>query len=289
MVIEDLYPSRTEPTAQWIDRQDPVVYAQGKPTDVLTQEQIESFDRDGFLIIDKVFSQSEIDEFNEEFERLGSDPILSAKEEFIKEPDSQIVRSIFAAHKFSDKYEALTNDPRIRAKVDYLLDDKTYIHQARINAKPGFKGKEFYWHSDFETWHVEDGMPRMRAISCLITMTENKSYNGSLMLMPGSHKKFVTCVGQTPDDHYKDSLRKQEYGVPDQESLQRYYDENGILVAECPPGSVILFDCNTMHGSNGNITPLPRRNIFFVFNAESNKLEEPFGGTKPRPDFIAHR
>ncbi|MBU2915390.1 ectoine hydroxylase [Reichenbachiella agariperforans] len=287
--MEDLYPSRTQATARWIDRQDPVVYAKDKRTDALTREQIDSFERDGFLIINSVFSQEEIDQYNEEFERLGNDPILSAKQEFIKEPESRTVRSIFAAHKFSDKYKALTNDPRIKDKVEYLLDDKTYVHQARINAKPGFKGKEFYWHSDFETWHVEDGMPRMRAISCLITMTENKSYNGSLMLIPGSHKRFVSCIGETPEEHYKDSLRKQEYGVPDQESLIKCYNENGIVVAECPPGSLILFDCNTLHGSNGNITPLPRRNIFFVLNAESNRLEQPFGGTKPRPDFIGHR
>ncbi|UXP33357.1 ectoine hydroxylase [Reichenbachiella agarivorans] len=288
MVLEDLYPSRTEATAQWIDRQDPVVYGKGN-TNVLTQEQIENYKRDGFLIIKSVFSQEEIDLYNTEFERLSSDPILSSKEEFIKEPNSRVVRSLFAAHQFSDVYKALTDDERIRAKVEYLLDDETYVHQARINAKPGFNGKEFYWHSDFETWHVEDGMPNMRAISCLITMNENKSYNGSLMLMPGSHNKFVSCVGQTPDDHYKESLRKQEYGVPDQESLTKFYEENGIVVAECPPGSVILFDCNTMHGSNGNITPLARRNIFFVFNAVTNKLVDPFGGTKPRPDFIAHR
>ncbi|MCV9388211.1 ectoine hydroxylase [Reichenbachiella ulvae] len=290
MVIEDLYPSRTDSTARWIDRHDPVVYAKkGAPTTALTQQQIESFEKKGFLIIKNVFSAEEIEDYNEEFQRLADDPILGVKEEFIQEPESRIVRSIFAAHTFSRKYQALTEDPRIRKKVEYLLDEEVYIHQARINAKPGFSGKEFYWHSDFETWHVEDGMPRMRAISCLITMTENKSYNGSLMLMPGSHKKYVSCIGKTPENHYKNSLRRQKYGVPDEESLEALYEECGIEVAECPPGSVILFDCNTMHGSSSNISPMPRRNIFFVFNAKSNRLEAPFGGTSPRPDFIAHR
>jgi ectoine hydroxylase len=44
-----------------------------------------------------------------------------------------------------------------------------------------------------------------------------------------------------------------------------------------------------MHGSNGNITPFPRSNAFFVFNAMSNQLTEPFGASKPRPDFLAER
>jgi len=50
-----------------------------------------------------------------------------------------------------------------------------------------------------------------------------------------------------------------------------------------------VFDCNTMHGSNGNITPYGRSNAFIVFNAWSNRLVAPFGDTKPRPEFIAHR
>ena len=289
MVLEDIYPSRVEDQPVWIERKDPVVYAKKAKPKVLSLEQVDRFEKDGFLILPSVFSQDEIDAYNKEFEDLCQDKSLINREEFIKEPDSEIVRSIFAPHKFSTLYSKLMKDTRIKEKVNYLLDDETYIHQARINAKPGFNGKEFYWHSDFETWHIEDGMPSMRAISCLVTMTENSSYNGSLMLIPNSHKQFISCVGATPDDHYKDSLRKQEFGVPDKDSLSKLYDQNGIKVAECTPGSVILFDCNTMHGSNGNITPLSRRNIFFVFNAVSNQLQTPFGGTLPRPNFIAER
>lgn len=289
MILENLYPSRVASEPKWLDREDPVVYINKKDESILTEKQVQDFEQKGFLILKDVFSEDEIKLYNDEFQKLSSNHALISKEEFIKEPKSDIVRSIFHAHKFSDVYKTLSEDDRIRTKVEYLLNDKTYIHQSRINAKPGFSGKEFYWHSDFETWHIEDGMPNMRAISCLITLTENTSYNGSLMLIPGSHKYFISCVGKTPKDHYKESLRKQEYGVPDKDSLQKLYDTFGIVVAECPPGSVILFDCNTMHGSNGNITPLPRRNIFFVFNAVSNRLQQPFGGTSPRPNFIAER
>jgi ectoine hydroxylase len=52
---------------------------------------------------------------------------------------------------------------------------------------------------------------------------------------------------------------------------------------------VIVFDCNTMHGSNGNITPLPRANAVIVYNAVSNRLVAPFGAPAPRPEFIATR
>lgn len=51
----------------------------------------------------------------------------------------------------------------------------------------------------------------------------------------------------------------------------------------------MIFDCNTLHASNGNITPFERMNAFFVFNAWSNRLEEPYAAPSPRPEHIAHR
>jgi len=70
---------------------------------------------------------------------------------------------------------------------------------------------------------------------------------------------------------------------------QRIEQAHGIVAPTGPPGAVVIFDCNTMHGSNSNITPFPRANAFLVYNAVSNALVEPFCAKAPRPDFIASR
>jgi ectoine hydroxylase len=129
----------------------------------------------------------------------------------------------------------------------------------------------------------------MRALSMSVLLAENTPDNGPLMLMPGSHRVFLTCVGATPDNHYLTSLKKQEYGVPDRHSLTELAHRHGITAPTGKAGTVVIFDCNTMHGSNGNITPFPRANAFFVYNAVSNRLKVPFGAKKPRPAFIAAR
>ena len=132
-------------------------------------------------------------------------------------------------------------------------------------------------------------MPRMRALSCSILLTDNTACNGPLMLMPGSHQQFISCRGHTPDEHYKVSLRKQEYGVPDQISLRLLAEQGGVEAMTAGAGSAVFFDCNTMHGSSGNISPLPRANVFVVYNSVDNALCEPRHGLKPRPDYIAAR
>ncbi|WP_369693636.1 phytanoyl-CoA dioxygenase family protein [Lentibacillus sp. CBA3610] len=85
---------------------------------------------------------------------------------------------LFHVHKDDNYFKDVTNDQRILDIVNHLLGSDVYIHQSRINYKPGFKGKEFDWHSDFETWHVEDGMPRMRAVSLSIALSDTITFNG---------------------------------------------------------------------------------------------------------------
>ncbi|WP_274612925.1 ectoine hydroxylase [Bradyrhizobium brasilense] len=272
-----------------LPRLDPVIHSDWSESAPLTRQQAEQFDRDGFLVLKDVLSPEEVDHLQTQAKKLLSSPNGLNPETIIAEPDSQEIRSVFEIHSQSRVIGRLAADARLAGIAQFLLNDKVYIHQSRLNYKPGFEGKEFYWHSDFETWHVEDGMPRMRALSMSVLLAENTPDNGPLMLMPGSHRVFLTCIGATPEDHYRTSLKKQEYGVPDRQSLTELAHRHGIVAPTGKAGTVVIFDCNTMHGSNGNITPFPRANAFFVYNAVSNRLQAPFGAKKPRPSFVAAR
>ena len=285
----DLYPSRAQPSPGFLDRQDPVLYGVPGQRAALSAEQCESYARDGFLILSDLFAEAELGAFRAELERLRRSDEIRNGETVITEPGSGEVRSIFKVHRLSPVFASLAADRRLVGLAEFILGDRVYVHQSRLNYKPGFVGKEFYWHSDFETWHVEDGMPRMRALSMSISLTDNNPLNGPLLLVPGSHRHYVACVGETPEEHYKESLKKQEYGVPDDDSLRRLVDAGGIVAVTGGVGSVAIFDCNTMHGSNGNITPYDRANVFLVYNAVCNRLVEPFGAPSPRPHFIAER
>ena len=289
-VAQDIYPSRVSAEPKVIRRQDPTVYTDRQPDEkFLTLSEKLQYEERGFLVKDALFSSDEIDKIRRHLKLLVSSDEIKNREESVTELESGEVRSIFAIHQLSEVFDHLSRDPRILNVVQHLLDDDLYIHQSRVNMKPGFVGKEFDWHSDFETWHVEDGMPRMRAISVSIALTPNYPFNGALMLIPGSHTQFIGCVGSTPEDNYKSSLRKQETGVPDKDNLTWMADQAGIDMALGAAGSVLFFECNVMHGSNSNITPFPRSNAFFVYNAISNKLARPYGGCSPRPEFVASR
>lgn len=286
--MKDLYPSRSSDQPAIIERQEPVAWRDWHPGSPLSREQYESWCRDGFLILEDVFDPGELEIFHEELNDLRRSPRIRSLEECITEPKHNEMRSLFAPHRHSDVYSALMSDARLLDIAEFLLDSQVYIHQARVNFKPRFRGKDFYWHSDFETWHTEDGMPGMRCLSMSITLTENTPWNGPLLLMPGSQHYYVSCVGSTPDNHFRNSLKEQVIGTPDEDSLAKLA-ANGVRGATGKPGTVTLFDCNTMHGSSSNISPWPRSNIFFVYNSVANKLVEPFAAPGRRPEYIAER
>lgn len=293
---QDLYPSRTNGVEKVVARQDPTVFAR----EALDDERVRAYDKNGYLQLDALFDARELRALQAEASRLLADQNRNAdsslidssrisRAEIIVEPGSNSIRSIFDVQRFSALFDRLIRDERLVDWARRLLGDEVYLHQSRLNYKPAFSGKEFYWHSDFETWHVEDGMPRMRALSMSIALTENRACNGPVMVIPGSHQFYVSCAGQTPEKNYEQSLRRQDYGVPSRASLEQLVEGREIAVVTGAAGSVLMFDCNTMHGSAGNITPYARTNLFFVYNAVSNRLQKPYSGQEPRPEYIARR
>lgn len=290
-VALDPYPTRFVDVPMILPRIDPVIWARKLPAGhPFTRHDVDRFERDGFLFVPGFFGEHAVRRFREELDRVSAFCAEHYPDEAFMEPEAQALRSLFRVQRFSEVFADVACDPRIVDFVRALLDDDVYLHQTRVNYKPAFQGKEFFWHSDFETWHAEDGMPAMRAISASIVLTPNNEFNGPLMLLPGSHRHFVSCVGETPEGHYRRSLVRQEIGVPDARSLRWLVDRSdGIRMPTGPAGSLLLFDCNTMHGSNSNISPFSRSNLFFVYNAVSNRMVAPFAASAPRPEFLAAR
>lgn len=284
--MNDLYPSRQD-TENIIERIDPTVYSKKAVGEYsMDNIRIKEYEDNGYVVFPNLFSQDEISEMINEIDYMASNEELSKNEEFIKEPGSDELRTIFNQHLFSSLFEKISKDARIIDKVKQLLGSDVYIHHSRVNIKPAYKGKSFPWHSDFETWHCEDGIPRCRCLTAWIMLTDNTQFNGPLYIIPGSHKKYISCKGFTPEDNYKQSLKKQEYGVPSVSAIKELTKNKELIGAYGKAGTLVIHDGNVMHGSCDNISPDSRTNTFFVFNSVENKPVKPFGALKNRADFL---
>jgi len=286
LVPEDRYPTRLPEPRDPIRREEPTVWGDTF-SGPLAESDLQSMSDRGYLVRPGTMPEAWLPTLTAELGRMAGE-VAPDDPRFIRERDGGI-RSVFEPHILSDVLaEVLTMDT-VLPVARQLLGSDVYVHQARINMMPGFTGGGFYWHSDFETWHAEDGMPAMRAVSCSIALTENFPFNGSLMVMPGSHRTFYPCVGATPRNNHASSLVRQEIGVPSRQTLTDAAAQHGIDQVTGPAGTALWFDCNIMHGSGSNITPYPRSNIFVVFNSVQNQLVSPYRAETPRPEYLAAR
>ncbi|MFF9090743.1 ectoine hydroxylase [Streptomyces sp. NPDC014991] len=286
--VTDLYPTRSTREVT-VPRQDPVLWGSPDTPGPIPQAELQAYERDGFLTVDQLITPDEVEVYRRELDRLVGDPAIRADGRAVVEPRSKEIRSVFEVHRISEVFANLVRDPRVAGRARQILGSDVYVHQSRINVKPGFGASGFYWHSDFETWHAEDGLPNMRTVSVSIALTENHDTNGGLMIMPGSHRTFLGCAGATPEDNYKKSLQMQDAGTPSDEALTALAGEHGIRLFTGAAGSATWFDCNCMHGSGDNITPFPRSNVFIVFNSVENTAVEPFAAPVRRPEYIGAR
>ena len=100
----------------------------------LTPEQLEQFDRDGYLFFPSLFSPQETQNL------LDAVPALYERRDAfnVREKGRDAVRTNFAAHMVSKEFGTLARHPRMVEPVEALLGEKLYMHQFKINGKMAF-------------------------------------------------------------------------------------------------------------------------------------------------------
>ncbi|MEQ8442907.1 MAG: phytanoyl-CoA dioxygenase family protein [Alphaproteobacteria bacterium] len=226
----------------------------------LSGPQIEEFHRKGFLLFPGLLDE-------EEAAVLKSGlPALESRDgpEVVREKEGNTIRLIYGGHKLCDPFARLSVMPRILNPVRQLLGEDAYMHQSRLNPKPGFSGGAWNWHQDFGTWHREDGVPEPRCVMTAIFLDDASAVNAPLMVLPGSqHHGMVEDV--TAEEVTGYALMQIDESV-----VERYAAENGIVPLMGPAGTVAFIHCNLVHGSANNVSPYPRAIMYFNYNACSN-------------------
>ena len=208
----------------------------------------------------------------------------------VNDPLSGKIRSALWVHSDKNIKKEFLNDDRLLRLASNILGEETYIHQSRINFKhSGSTG--WSWHSDFETWHSQDGMPEMKALTALIALDENHLGNGPLTVLPGSHKWFWSAPKNQEPISAQKEFAEQTEGVLADSDIKYISSMCGCLPTKIflKPGDLLIFDCNLLHASSENHSGDRRSNLYFVFNAKSNALTQPFSSKKERPEYMAHR
>src|SRR5258708_3734768 len=120
----------------------------------LNAQQLEQFDRDGFLVFPDLFSRNEVAILRREVARLSQ----LQGDEVVRE-HSGGVRTIFRVHENdgatrSRPFHALVRTPRLLRPIQQALkDDAVYVYHTKINTKPAIEGTVWQWTQDYGSWN----------------------------------------------------------------------------------------------------------------------------------------
>ena len=240
----------------------------------LTQEQIEQFNRDGYLFFPSLFTPEEMQVLLDEVPHLYA----QHRPENVREKGSDAVRTNFAAHLYSKPFAKLARHPRMVEPIMQIFGEPVYMHQFKINGKMAFEGDLWQWHQDYGTWQADDLMPEARAMNVAIFLDEVNEFNGPLMFIPGSHTLGVLDV-----EHDVTTTSYPLWTI-NHDTIRKLVARGGLVAPKGQAGSMILFHGCLVHASTANLSPWNRVSVYLSLCAVSNHIRR-----FKRPEYIAHR
>ena len=134
--LEDLYPSRVDGAATFVDRMEPVVHTgPDRALGPLDEETLLNYKQSGFIFLESLFSEPEVAAMQHELDELRANERVRQSEIAVTEALSGEIRSIFAVQTVSDLFLRLASDERLLGMARQILGSDVYL-QLRIQWPP---------------------------------------------------------------------------------------------------------------------------------------------------------
>lgn len=213
----------------------------------LSEAEVSRFEEDGFLVIDDVFSDADVERLRAASE--GEAVRKALDEKGIAEKTVHLL----AITTFDPVFMELASHPKIVDRIRPLIGDDIQLEHSKLATKPVAKGRgPFHWHQDFAFFpHTNTSL-----VAVMVMLDDATPENGCMQIVRGSHRWGLL-------DHMQDG----RFTGACQES-DRWQDAS--LIADVTPkaGGISIHHCLALHGSEPNLSGKPRRGLVFQYRAD---------------------
>jgi phytanoyl-CoA hydroxylase len=223
----------------------------------LTEQQVEHYNREGFLVVNSVLTASDLAEIDQTIGEMtdraldGND--MSQILELEPEPvdGKRVLRRIQQPFDQHETFRKVATNPRILDPIESLIGPDFNLQHSKLNMKPAKVGSVVEWHQDLAYFpHTNVDL-----VTTLIYLDEATEENGCLQVLPRHHHHFFEhsdadgkFTGMIIED-----LSNSRFGRP--------------IPLTAPAGSAIFMHCLTPHSSLPNRSPHPRRTLILEYRA----------------------
>lgn len=236
----------------------------------LSETELKAMSDDGYVLRERVFDADECGEITAQCEalteRLASD--RQARRYHVGsytfdpdqltgctikwEGDSDVVHGLEPFAHLSPELERWAYDARfIEPSIPFVGDEEPVLFTEKLNLKRPFHGGPNPWHQDWPYWQFADDPTR--TVTAMVFLDDATLENGTLEVLPGSHKK-----GPWPTRTDLDDFGNLEMDPKSVEGLTP-------VALEVPAGSVVWFGPLLVHKSEPNRSAKERRTLLYSY------------------------
>jgi phytanoyl-CoA hydroxylase len=233
---------------------------------MLSREQVEFFEENGFLRIPQMFTPEEMDDLEQHLDFIMDQWAVTEIgwtgpwRQVYMDPDTEKkskLTSIHDLHFYSEAWLRAVSKPELAEAVAQLLPGPNVeLHHTTLHAKPPQTGHPFPMHQDSPFYQHTDG----RYVDVLVHLDDTRHENGEIRFLPGSHKLgHLEHVTQTEEGPCSPHLPTDQYRLED------------TTPVPAKRGDVVCFNIYCIHGSYINQTDRVRRMVRVGYRDPLNK------------------
>jgi phytanoyl-CoA hydroxylase len=224
----------------------------------LTEIQVSSYKKDGYLIVKNFLNTEEI----RKLQTIAFEDGLMRKHAFdLNDQTGKKTKLTLWYKPGNDAYGLLTRSRKMIESVNKLMDgDSPVCHfHSKLMQKEPRVGGAWEWHQDYGYWYKNEFLFPEQMMSVMIAITDANKSNGCLQVIKSSHKMGRIEHGFAGEQvgasqHYVDlSLKTME-----------------LIYVELKAGDALFFHSNILHRSEANLSDNPRWSLISVYNRASN-------------------
>lgn len=222
---------------------------------MLTDAQLDVYQKDGVLVVENVFDQATLDRLRAVIAELvaGAANVKDHSEVYDLEPshtpEQPRVRRIKTPHKLHPVFLEMVKHPKLTSILRAILGPNVRLHGSKLNMKLPHCGAAVEWHQDWAFYpHTNDDV---LAIGIMIDDIDDD--NGPLLALPGTHR--VDKIW----DHHQDGRfcgAMDPAATPD-------LDYSKAIACTGKSGSCSFHHVRLVHGSSQNNSDKPRQLMLY--------------------------
>jgi ectoine hydroxylase-related dioxygenase (phytanoyl-CoA dioxygenase family) len=224
----------------------------------LSSQQIATYHRDGYLVMDGFFSPAEIDKM---YRTALDDEAMKKNALDLNDQTGKKTKLSLWFTPGNDVFGYMTRSMRMINAIKPLLDSDSpvcHFHSKLMQKEPRVGGA-WEWHQDYGYWYKNQFMFPDQLISVMVALTPASKANGCLQVIKGSHKLGRVNHGFAGEQVGADIVM-----------VNNALQTMPLVYCELNPGDALIFHSNLLHRSEANLSDKPRWSIISCYSSQSN-------------------